>query len=168
MGAYGISGLRCPAWLRLGMQKPQWQTWTSGAAPRGRKNPGPPQPCGEPGKKGRISINYFLFRVYSYYGPIPKNYTHPINFLIYFLLPDSSCHPRSPVSSFIPPNPYNIIISVPVISTVLITTDMELTALASPTSEPRLPVNAGAADDMGLRASMVSACLYSIPKGSRK
>lgn len=29
----------------------------------------------EPIKKGRISINYFLFRVYSYYGHVAGEYT---------------------------------------------------------------------------------------------
>ena len=89
-------------------------------------------------------------------------------FLIYFPLPCFSRHSRSPAVCFIPLWLYSIIISVPVISTVLMTTDIEFTALASPTSAPRFPVNAGAAEDMGLRASMVRACLYSIPKGSRK
>lgn len=63
---------------------------------------------------------------------------------------------------------YSIINNVTVIITVLITTEMELTALDSPTSPFRSPVKAGAAEAMGLMASIVSACLYSRRSGTRK
>ena len=58
--------------------------------------------------------------------------------------------------------------SVAVISTMLMTIEMELTALASPKSLFISAVNAGAADAMGLNGRIARTCRYSSGSGMRK
>ena len=56
----------------------------------------------------------------------------------------------------------------PTMQTILITIEIEFTALASPVSPPKSFVKAGAADPIGLNGKIASALLTSTENGSKK
>lgn len=63
---------------------------------------------------------------------------------------------------------YKIKSNTATIRTMLTTIEMEFTALASPTSPFKSPVNAGAAEAIGLKQRITSAWRYSSGNGSKK
>ena len=65
-------------------------------------------------------------------------------------------------------NIYNKNSNKPTIQTILITIEIEFTALASPVSPPKSFVKAGAADPIGLNGKIASALLTSTENGSKK